>query len=86
MEVNPANPGRNADAQQKSDHRAGRAQRGSFRGEKSVQQAVGSAQRLHNGKVAAAVEDPSHQRGEHAQRGRENDERSGGQKRGASLA
>ena len=55
MKVNPANPGRDTDTQKKSDHRTGRAQGCGFRGEKSVQQAVGHTQRLHDGKVAAAI-------------------------------
>ncbi len=40
MKVNPADPCRDADAEHKSDHRARRAQRRRFRGEKSIQQAV----------------------------------------------
>jgi hypothetical protein len=36
-------------------------------------------------KVAAAVEDPSDERGEHAERGRENDQSGGGVERGARF-
>ena len=74
MEVNPANPGRNADPQDETDDSPRRAQGRSFGGEKSVQQAIGCAQRLHDREIAPAIENPSHQSGEDAQRCGQNDE------------
>ena len=64
----------------KPSDRADCSQGGGFGGKESVDQPLGCAQRLHDGKVAAAVKDPSDQRREHAQRGGQNDQR------GAKLA
>ena len=59
---------------------------GRFRGKESVEQASRRAQSLHDGEVAAPVEDPSHQRRKHAQRRRQNDQRRSSQQRRARLA
>ena len=69
MEVDPANPCGNAHAEGEAEYCADRSQRGGFGGKESADQSFGSAQRFHDGKVAAPVKDPSHQGGEHAQSG-----------------
>jgi len=58
---------------------------GSFGREESVDQTFGSAQSFHDSEVAAAVEDPSHQRGEDAQSGGQNDQCGGGIECGARF-
>ena len=70
----------------KPSSRADRTQGGGLGGEKSLQHPSGGAQGFHEGKVAAAVGDPSRQSGKHAYRGGENDQNRGHQKRGAHFA
>src|SRR4030081_172726 len=86
MEVNPSDPGRDADTEHKADKRPGCANSYRLGSEKAVQQTSGGAECFHNGEVAAPVEHPSHQRGEHAKGGSQNDKRGRGEQRGSSLA
>ncbi len=85
VEVDASDPDGDSDADRESEHRADHAEGGGFGGEESVDQAFGCAQGLHDGEVAAAVEDPSDERGEHAERGGQDDERGRGVERGARL-
>ena len=75
-----------SDADDKSQRRADRAQDGGFGGEKTLQHPAGGTQGFHEGKIAAAVGDPSRQSGEHAHGSGENDQNGGHQKRGAHFA
>src|ERR1700730_14695822 len=86
MEVNPPDPSRDADTEHKTDKRPGCANGYRLGGEKAVQQTTGGAECFHNGEVAAPVKHPSHQCGEHAKGGSQNDKRGRGEQRGSSLA
>src|SRR5208282_478304 len=85
VEVDASDQGRNADADEKAENRANYAEGRGFGGEESVDQTFGSAQSFHDGEVAAAVEDPSDERGEDTERRSENNQRGGGIERGARF-
>ena len=61
----------------KPNERAHRAQCRRFRREKSADQALGSAQSFHDGKISPPVKDPSGQRREHTQRSGQDDQDGG---------
>ena len=86
MKVHPANPRGNSYPDAESEDGSYGSQSGGFGGEESANQSFGSAQSLHDGKVAAPVKYPSDQRREDAQsRGRDN-ENSGRGQRGAGFS
>src|SRR5208337_5517624 len=85
MKVGPSDPSRDADADKEADNGADYAQSCRFGREESVDQMFGSAQRLHDGKVTTAVEDPSDERGEHAKSGSEHNQRGGSIERSARF-
>src|SRR5580692_3332316 len=86
VKVNPADPGGNSHADSESADRADGTQSGGFGGEESSDEAFGSAQGLHDGKVAASVKYPSNQCREHAQSRSRDYENSGGGQCGASFS
>src|SRR5271169_475905 len=74
MEVDPSDPGRDPDTDEKAKNCPDNAQGRGFGREESIDQTFRSAQRFHNSEVAAAVEDPSDERGQHAEGGSEHDQ------------
>src|SRR5712692_62827 len=86
VEVYPADPGSDSYSNSEPDHSSHDSQRGGFGGKESADQALGSAQGFHDGKIAAAIKNPSDQRGQHAKRGGQDDQDGGNQQCGTGLA
>ncbi len=86
MKIGSADPDGRANSNDKADCRADHTQGCSLGGEEALQHTTGGAQGFHEGKVAAAVGDPSGQGGEYAHRGGENDQDGGNQKRGPHFS